>query len=173
MGFPQNIEVFAFMDRVNFAGDAEDFARVILRAPNAPLAIIENSHCNAYPYDFVIIQGANGTLKGDTKSLSWKYFKPEEAPAMKLHTLTLKGENNTPIYCSENLKMYEENWNAPTGDSSDEVKEGLTYYRALYESLVNNADFPVKEEQLILQMKVIEKAFEQNKELFKNYAAYV
>jgi predicted dehydrogenase len=169
MGFPKEIEVFAFMDRANFAGNAEDYARVIMRAPGVPLVNIENSHCNAYTTDILHVQGSNGTLKGDTHNLVWKFFKTEESPPLKLETKTLHNEKGEPIYCTETLKFYEESWKADTGEgNTNEVNEGLTYYRALYDSLVKMAEFPVKPEHLMLQMQVIEKAFAQNKDLFKS-----
>ena len=168
MNFPKNVEVFACMDRANCAGNAEDYARVILRAPGAPVLDLVHTSCNAFPSQFFLVQGTQGTLKGDTKSLAWKFFKPEEAPPLKLDTQPMRNEKGEPIYCSEQLKFYEEGWQAGTGNhGSDEVNEGLAYYRALHASFTRNDEFAVKNEHLMLQMKVMEEAYAQNRDLFK------
>ena len=60
------------MDRVNTFGDAEDYVKMILTAPNRPLIDIEISSCNAYPSFTYNIQGSNGGLKGDMKDIKWR-----------------------------------------------------------------------------------------------------
>ena len=129
MGFPRDVEVFAAMDRANYAGNAEDYAKLILRAPGAPLVDIEHTASNAFPTQLYLVQGVNGTLKGNGTSLIWKYFKPSETPPLQLDTRPLRNENGEPVYCSEQLKIYEDKWNADTGNLKpgdyDEMEQGL------------------------------------------------
>jgi predicted dehydrogenase len=167
MGFPKDVEVFAFMDRANFSGNAEDYARVLLRAPGAPLFDLVHSHSNAYPTQLYMVQGTNGTLKGDLTWLDWKYYKPDEANPVKVASEPIRNEKGEPVYCSEPLKFYEESWKAEENDNQAEVNEGLIFYRAVHASLTNNEEFPIKDEHLMLQMKVMEAAYNQNKKLFE------
>jgi predicted dehydrogenase len=170
MGFPADVEVFAAMDRANYAGNAEDFAKVILRAPGAPLIDIEHTASNGYPTQLYQVQGTNGTLKGSGTSLAWKYFKPSEETPLKLDTRPLRNEKGEPVYCREKLKLYEDSWNADVGSQNpheyDADQQGLSYYRALHANFTSNADFPVKHEHIMLQMKVMGAAHAQNKGLF-------
>ena len=170
MGFPQDVEVAAYFDRANYAGNGEDYVKLILRAPNAPMADIELSACNAYPVQLLLIQGTRGTLKGDEKSLLWKYFKPEETAPLVLDTRPLRNEKGEPVYCREKLNFYEESWTADCGNQNpfeyDFNEKGLAYYRSLHASFTGNTDFAIKNEQVMLQMKVMGAAHAQNEKLF-------
>ena len=167
MGFPKDIEVFACMDRAIFSGNAEDYAKVILRAPGAPVIDLIQTHSNAYPTQLYAVQGTNGTLIGDLKWLTWKYFKPEEIQPVKVDAAPIRNEKGEPAYCSEPLKFYEESWKADENNNQAEEREGLVFYRAVHASLTNNEEFPIKNEHLMLQMKVMEAAYDQNKKLFE------
>ena len=170
MGFPANVEVTAIMDRANYAGNAEDYAKLILKAPGAPVVDIELTASNAFPGSPILIQGTQGTLAGSVTSFSWKYFKPEETPALKLDTRPLRNEKGEPVYCSEKLNIHEESWTPDLGNQSphqyDFTEKGLAFYRALHDSFVNNKDFFIKNEEVLLQMKVMGEAHAQNKGLF-------
>ncbi|MCL2479800.1 MAG: hypothetical protein FWF22_09875, partial [Treponema sp.] len=146
------------------------YAKLILRAPGAPLVDIEHTASNAFPTQLYLVQGVNGTLKGNGTSLIWKYFKPSETPPLQLDTRPLRNENGEPVYCSEQLKIYEDKWNADTGNLKpgdyDEMEQGLGYYRALHTSFINGNDFPVKNKQIMLQMIIMGEAYTQNSNLF-------
>ncbi|MCL2833551.1 MAG: Gfo/Idh/MocA family oxidoreductase [Treponema sp.] len=170
MQFPQNIEVFACFDRANYAGNGEDYVKLILRSPGAPAADLQFSACNAFPSQTFLIHGTQGTLYGSETSLKWKYFKPLEAPPLKLEPGTLRNEKGEPIYCREKLEFYEDSWTMDSGSLAPQQFEfnakGLTYYRALHASLTAGAEFPIKNEQVMLQMKVFGSAHAQNTRLF-------
>ena len=170
MGFPADVEVFASFDRANYPASGEDYAKLILRAPNAPTADLQFSACNAYAADDFHIHCTRGTLRGNETSLKWKYYKPDEAPPIKLDTSPIKNEKGEPVYCREKLNFYEEEWKVNPGDQTPQQyqfnEKGLTYYRKLYSNLINGEDFPVKNEQVLLQMKVIGEAHAQNRKLF-------
>ena len=171
MGFPADIEVSAYFDRANYAGDGEDYVKLILHAPGAPMADIQLSSCNAFPVQLLLVQGTQGTMKGNETSLSWKYFKPQEATPLKLDTRPLRNEKGEPLYCREKLNFYEESWTPELGSRSpheyDFTEKGLAYYRALYANFTSGVDFAVKNEHLLLQMNVMGSAHAQNKGLFK------
>jgi len=170
MGFPAKVDVFASFDRANYPSTGEDYAKLILRAPGAPTADLQFSACNAYAADDFHIHGTQGTLKGGESSLKWKYYKPAEAAPIKLETRPLRNEKGEPVYCREKLSFYEEEWKVNPGDQSPQQyqfnEKGLTYYKKLHAALTSGADFPIKNEQVLLQMKVIEEAHAQNSKLF-------
>jgi len=120
--------------------------------------------------DLFLVQGTQGTLRGSETSLSWKYFKPSDVKPLVLDTRPLRNDKGEPIYCRENLNFYEEKWNIDgkieNPHTWDADQQGFGYYKALYSNFVNNEDFPVKHEHLMLQMKVMGAAHAQNKKLF-------
>jgi predicted dehydrogenase len=170
MGFPKDIQVFAAMDSANYAGNGEDYAKLILQAPGSPVVDLELSSCNTYPGNLFLVQGTQGTLKGNETSLSWKYFKPAETPALRLDPRPLRNEKGEPLYCREKLNFYEETWNADLGSRDpheyDFTEKGLNYYRNLHANFTTGAEFIIKNEQVLLQMKVMGAAHAQNKKLF-------
>ena len=171
MGFPANVEVCAAMDRANYAGDAEDYAKLIFKAPGAPVVDLELTASNAFPLQPFLVQGTQGTLTGSVTSLTWKYFKPAEVTPLKLDTRPLRNEKGEPIYCGEKLTIHEEKWEQTLGGTNpreyDSNEKGLAYYRALHANFTSGADFAVKNEQVMLQMKVMGAAHAQNKTLFR------
>lgn len=162
MNFPQKVDVFAYMDRANYAGSGEDFVKLIMKAPGAPMAELEMSSCNAFPSQLFLVHGTNGTLKGNDSAFAWKYFRPSETKPLKLDLRPLRNEKGEPVYCSEKLVIHEENW---TDDKSTDRE--LDYYRELHSSITRNTVFNVRNEQVLQQMKVIGEAHTQNSALFK------
>ena len=156
-GMPQ---VLCKMDRVNTYGDAEDYVKLILTAPGKPLVDLEISSCDGYADSIYKIQAQNGSLKGGASLLTWKYFKPSEAPAQTLTLAPLCGADGTPAYCGENLQWYEEEWRP----ESEKLFHVITtaYYNKLYDTLVNGASFPITLAQVRQQIAVIEECHRQN-----------
>lgn len=155
-------QVFCWMDRVNTFGDAEDFVKLILRAPDRPLVEVEVSCCDAYvPYTFDV-QGSCGTLIATAQGIRWKYFKPEEAPPQKLIRTPLSNAKGLPAYCSESLKWYEESLDA--SNIVDNVFADATrrMYDDVYEHLVHGRPLGVTLKQVRQQIAVMEEAHRQN-----------
>jgi len=73
-------DVFCKMDRCNTFGNAEDYVKLILTAPDRPILDIDISSCDAYPCYTYKVEGTRGTIKGTMAHIDWKYFKEEEAP---------------------------------------------------------------------------------------------
>ena len=144
------------MDRVNTFGDAEDFVKMILRAPDRPLVEVEISCCDAYvPYTFDV-QGSCGTLIANAQGIRWKYFKPEEAPCQKLIRTPLADAQGLPIYCAESLKWYEETLDA--SNIVDNVFADATrrMYDDVYDHLVHGKPLGVTLKQVRQQIAVME-----------------
>lgn len=101
--------VWCKMDVVNSLGDADDFCKVILSYPGRPIIDMEvcsNTHFSPYLYQ---IYGKYGSLAGTMNKIEWKYYKPEEAPPIKLIREPLPG----PSYCSDKLEIHSEVWEVP------------------------------------------------------------
>jgi scyllo-inositol 2-dehydrogenase (NADP+) len=155
-------QVTCIMDRANTFGDAEDYVKLIMRAPNRPLIDLEISSCCAYPSFTYNVQGACGGLKGSMTHIDWKYFKPSEAPEQHLIRTPLMKEDGTPAYCGENLKWYEESWEVPK--ESDNLFNTISkeYYDMLYKTLTEGAPLEVTPQQVRQQIAVIEECHRQN-----------
>ena len=154
--------VFCRMDRVNTFGDAEDYVKLILTAPDRPLVEVEVSSCDGYvPYTFHI-QGSLGSLTADAKSVRWKYFLPEEAPPQKLIREPLCNELGLPSYCVEKLTWHEFNWDI--SNVVDNVFSSATrrLYDDVYAHLTEGAPLRVTLRQVRQQIAVIEEAHRQN-----------
>ena len=150
--------VFSVLKRINSAGDAEDYAKVILTAPNRPLIDVEISPADAYNDFTYRIHGSRGSLTATLSKIKWKYFDEKPMPELTLEPLT-GADGLSPAYCSEKL-----NWN--------EFEEDLTgspfdyaptkYYENLYDHLVNGADILIKPEKIVQQIRVMELIHAQN-----------
>ena len=74
--YDKELEIFCKMDRCNTFGNAEDYVKLIVTAPDRPLIDLDISSCDAYPSYTYKVEGTNGTLKGSMAHIDWKYFKP-------------------------------------------------------------------------------------------------
>jgi len=158
-GMPQ---VFCHMDRANSYGDAEDFVKILLKAPERPLVRLISSSCSAYPDATYTIQGTCGSLKGTMSHIDWKYFIPETAPRHELIITPMVDENNMPAYPAETLDWIEKSWDVPEEDADLFNAINSRYYNQVYDTLTTGADFPIKPEQAIQQLKVIRECHRQN-----------
>lgn len=155
-------EVVCIMDRTNTFGDAEDYVKLILKAPSHPVIDLEISSCCAYPNFTYHVQGTRGGLKGTMKHIDWKYFNPEEAPEQNLIKTPLMNDDGTPKYCSEQLKWYENSW-----DVQEEQKDlfdtiATAFYKMLYRTIREGEALEITPQQVRRQIKVIEECHRQN-----------
>jgi len=150
--------VFCIMDNVLSFGDAEDHVKLILYGKGHPTIDLEISSCSAYPLYTYQVYGSKGGLTGNMTHIDWKYFKPEEAPKQKLERAPLPNRG----YCSEQLKWYEEKWDANEKEKNLFEYMGTKFYNNIYDALVNGAALEVPPEQVRRQIAVIEKAHKQN-----------
>lgn len=158
--YPGMPNVLCRMDRVNTFGDAEDYVKLILTAPDRPLIDLEISSCDAYPSYTYKIQGALGGLTGSMTRIDWRYFSPEGAPAQRLIRQSLADEQGLPMYCGETLPWREEHW---------ETKEAGTFtyavrrlYDSVYDHLTCGLPLLVTPEQVKQQLAVIVACHNQN-----------
>jgi predicted dehydrogenase len=155
-------KVTCIMDRVNTFGDAEDYVKVILQAPERPVIDVEISSCCAYPSFTYNVQGSCGGLKGSMTHIDYKYFKPEELQEQQLIKTPLMHADGTPAYCGENIKWYEESWDVPTEqkDLFNTIAGG--YYNMLYNTLTTGAPLEITPKQVRQQIAVMAECHRQN-----------
>jgi len=156
LDYQDNPHIVCHMDRVNTFGDAEDYVKLILTAPNRPIMDIEISSCNAYPGFTYNIMGSYGGLKGSDREINWRWFKPDEAPPQKLIKEPLHDENWMALYCSENLIWHEDKWQVDDPGTFTLATEKL--YDSVNEHLTNGTPLVVTPEQVRQQIWVMEEA---------------
>lgn len=150
--------VFSVLKRINNAGDAEDFVKVILTYPDRPLIEIEINHCDAYNDHVYRVCGDRGSLRSTITDAHWKYF--DEKPMPPLDLKSLRGPDGIePAYCSEQLQWHE----FEETFSGDAFNTGtMKYYHNIYNHLVNGEELVIKPEKVLQQIRVAELAHAQN-----------
>lgn len=153
-------DVFCKMDRVNTFGDAEDYCKLILTAPNKPLIDLTISSCDAYPSYTYKIHAEKGGLVGSMTEIEWKYYKSEEAPEQRLIKEPISHADGTPAYCGEKLVLHENKWT--TGDSGAFSNAVDCYYTMIYDNLTEGKSMEISPYQVRQQIAVIEECHRQN-----------
>ncbi|MCL2434076.1 MAG: Gfo/Idh/MocA family oxidoreductase [Clostridia bacterium] len=164
IGFPTDPapQVFSMLDRINTFGDAEDFAKVILKTPGKPLIDLEINAADAYsPYIYKVC-GQYGTFTTNGNTAKWKYYKPEEAPHQKMILAPLANAEGLPIFCGENLPTHEETWEANDTEKDGMVDSTTRFYNLLMESLFNGAPLQVPVWQVKYQIGIMAQVHERN-----------
>jgi len=156
-------QVTCIMDRVNTYGDAEDYVKLLLRAPGKPLVDLEISSCCAYPQLIYEIQAGKGGLKGTASHIDWKYYKPSEAPKRKLQRTPIANPDGTPSYCVDNLKFHEEHWDLPEEQKDLFMTMNMAFYGMLHRTLTRGRPLEITPQQVRQQIAVIEECHRQNK----------
>ncbi len=156
-------EVTCIMDRVNTYGDAEDYVKLILRAPDRPVIDLEISSCCAYPCFTYNIQASKGGLKGDMQHIDWKYFKPSESPRRYLQRHPISKPDGTPAYCTEELKWYEDRWDLPEEQKDLFMTMNKSFYGMIYKAIRDGKPLEITPQQVRQQIAVIEESHRQNK----------
>lgn len=151
--------IFCRMDCVNTFGDAEDYVKLIITAPQKPLIDISISSCDAFPSYTYKIHGEFGGLIGSLNNIEWKYYKKDEAPEQKLIREPLCKADGTPSYCSENLIMHTEKWDCQNNVFAEAVAD---YYKMIYYYLTENNPMEIMPYQIRQQIAVIEECHRQN-----------
>jgi len=160
LDYPGQPNVFCKMDRVNTFGDAEDYVKLILTAPERPLVEVEISSCDAYPTFTYRIMGSRGGLKGSMTDMEWRYFLSEEAPEQRLIKEPLHDADWLPLYCSEPLNWHGDSWHVEDPGTFDYATGCL--YQTVYECLTSGKPLTVTPEQVRQQIWVMEEAHRQN-----------
>jgi len=156
-------DVTCAMDWANTAGDAEDYVKLVMRAPKRPVVEVEISSCNAYPNGNYLIQGTSGGIKGTFDSLEWKYFKAEENEARTLVREPLTDANGNPAYCKEQLVWHEDSWKYESADGLNPFDSMCKeYYERLHEQITTGKSNGITLKQVRQQIAVMQECIRQN-----------
>ena len=150
--------VFSQLRRINSAGDAEDYAKLILTAPGRPLIDLEINPSDGYSDYTYRVSARRGCLTATTSKIRWKYFEDCPMPPFTLEPLN-QADGISPAYCSEKLVWHEQQEDL-SGDAFDAAP--LVFYRNLYEHLTAGAQLLIKPETLLQQIRVMELVHAQN-----------
>lgn len=166
--------VHCLMDRVNTAGNAEDYVKLILSGPGRPVIDLEISSCCAYPNFTYHVQGSCGGLKGNTSHIEWRYIVPAEHPPLQLHREPIANPDGTPAYCGEKLQWHTDSWQAPPDAAPDATKiaskppayMSAQFYAMLYRALAEGQPLEITPQQVRRQIAVIEQCHRQNPQIY-------
>lgn len=135
------------------SGDAEDYGKIILSAPNKPTVDIEICSADAYS-DFVFkIYGSKGTLKANNESYEMKTIKIEDLASRPVIRESLMNEDYSPMYCWEPLNFYEEKGEFEGSSFDVAVKE---FYDMLYNTIICKKPLSITPEMAMEVIRVIE-----------------
>ena len=150
--------VFSVKKLINSSGDAEDFVKVDLTAPDRPFIEVEVSCVDGYSDYLYKIGGDRGCLKANMGSVKWKYFDEIPLPELNLGSMT-KEDGVTPAYCEDHL-VWNEFEEELTGDA---LSVGVPkFYQNIYNHLTKGEELVVKPEQVLQQIRVMELVHAQN-----------
>jgi predicted dehydrogenase len=137
-----------------YAGDAESHVKLLLLPETGPVIDIELTHACAYPQNQWLVMGTQGSLTCSGSTVRWKYFDPEEVPAMALDTEPTPDRS----YNREELPFQERTYQT-TGGS---LVGPLALYRDLYATLRDGAPLAITPESVRRLMAVLGKCRESN-----------
>lgn len=154
LGWDKNFRVeYSDLKTVLTSGDAEDYGKIIISAPNKPTIDIEICSVDAYS-DFVFkVYGSKGTLKATNESYELKRIELENLPPRPLTLEPLMDSEFRPLYCSESLPIIEEKGKFEGSSFDSAVKE---FYQMLYRSVMQGEPLAISPEMASEVIRVIE-----------------
>ena len=151
--------VFSKLDTVMTSGDAEDYAKIIITAPNKPVVDIEINSNDAYPVPMMKILGSRGTYRCTVGNYEMKYIIDGENPEQKIILEPMKKENGLPAYCAEKLITHEESGNYE-GSAFDVGTR--CFYEMMYNAITKDEEMAIKPEYAAMVISVIEQVHAEN-----------
>ena len=166
-------DITCYMDRANTFGDAEDYVKLIMKAPGKPVIDLEVSSCNPYPKFQYSVQAEFGGICGNDSKLDYKYYVRETAPEQHLIREPIQNPDGTPAYCREKLEWVEKSWNVSDAPAATAASGGYVpaapsaqptaaFYSMLYEHMVNGGVLEITPQQVRQQIAVMEECHRQN-----------
>jgi len=160
LDFDKNAQVvYSKLDTALTSGDSDDYAKILISAPNKPLIDLEISSIDAYSDYCIKIQGTKGTLKTTPQAYEMTYIQDGENPERPVIETFLKNEKGEPVYCSEKLIKHIES-DKFNGSAFDVGTASL--YEQLYYKITENKDMSVTPEMAADIISVIESVHATN-----------
>ncbi|MBR2339685.1 MAG: Gfo/Idh/MocA family oxidoreductase [Clostridia bacterium] len=160
LDFDDNTRViYSKLDTALTSGDAEDYVKILLGAPNKPLVDIEMNSTDGFSDYILLVQGSKGCFKCTIGEYKLKYIIDGENPKREVIEESLKDENGEPAYCSENfiVHMDEGKYDGTAFDIGT-----AAIYESVYRSLTEGKPLLVTPEQSTKVIEVIERAHAEN-----------
>ncbi len=146
---------FSKLDTALTSGDADDYVKIVLSAPNKPVVDVEISSIDPFTDYNIKLQGSKGALKSTPRTYKLRYIADGENPPRPVIEQPLSDEKGNPLYCSEKLITHDEE-GAYDGTAFDVGTAGI--YEDIYFALTENKPLRVTPEQSAMVIKVIETA---------------
>lgn len=160
LDFDENARVvYSKLDTALTSGDADDYAKILLTAPNKPLIDIEISAIDAYSPYTLKIQGTKGTYMATPAKYEMTYLVDGENPARPVVETFLENEAKEPVYCSEKLVKHvvAEDYSGTAFDIGT-----ASLYEQLYYYITENKPMTVTPAMAADVISVIETVHAQN-----------
>ena len=141
------------------SGDSDDYAKILIEAPNKPLIDLEINSTDAFSAYNIKIQSEKGTFKCTPRKYEWKYIIDGENEPRPLIRESLKDADGNPIYCGENKIVHEE-----TGEYKETAFDAGTagIYEEVYYALTEGKPLTVSAEKVTKIVGVMEMVHAQN-----------
>lgn len=158
--FDKNAKVvYSKLDMALTSGDSDDYAKILIAAPEKPLIDIEINSTDAYSDYNVKIQGSKGTFKTTAGAYEITYICDGENPERPVVDTFLKDDKGNPIYCSESLIKHVES-DKFKGTAFDVGTAML--YKQLYYKITEGVPMTVTPEMAADIISVIETVHAEN-----------
>jgi len=151
--------VYSKLSTALTSGDGEDYAKIILTAPNKPIVDIEISSIDCYSDYTIKLQGTKGTFKATPYACKYKYIVDGENPKREVIEESLQDDQGNPLYCSEKLVFHEEAFDF-NGTAFDVGTAEI--YKDVYNALKTGAPLRMTNEQSAMVINVIERVHAEN-----------
>ena len=161
LGFDKNIRVeYSKLSTTSMcSGDSDDYAKIILSAPDKPVVDIEINSTDAYLDYNLKLQGHKGTFKCTPTAYKMKYvIDGENAPQAVVET-PMENETGAPCYCKEKLITHEEEGKY-NGTAFDVGTAGL--YEELYYKIAEGKEMSITPEMVAQLISVLEEVRARN-----------
>lgn len=154
LDFDRNAQVvYSKLDTALTSGDADDYAKILIAAPDKPLLDIEITSIDAYSGYNVKLLGTKGTLKATPQAYEMTYIQDGENPERPVVETFLQNDQGNPIYCSEKLVKHDE---AEKFSGTAFDIGTATLYKQLYDRITENKAMTVTPEMAAAIVSVIE-----------------
>jgi scyllo-inositol 2-dehydrogenase (NADP+) len=141
------------LQRTLTSGDAEDHAKILLRAQGSPTIEVEISNACAYPQETWHVMGTAGGLRGSSEQLEWKWVEFDKLPPRSVDPAQAAADRR---FNREDLPWQEQNWR----NDEDESAAYGRFYADLYRCLRSGMPTPITPQSVRRTIAVLERCQE-------------
>jgi scyllo-inositol 2-dehydrogenase (NADP+) len=147
---PHEPTIMSDLQRTLTSGDAEDHAKIVLRAEGAPTIEIEVTNACAYAQETWHVMGTAGGLHGSNDELQWKWVDFSSMPQRPVeHAPAARNRR----FNREELVWQESNWRKGSGENPDYRR----FYTDVYQSLRHGAPLVITPQSVRRTLSVLER----------------